>query len=420
MNIFQFLGEGIRMAFKAIGSNKMRTLLTMLGMATGIFAITGILTMVNSLQTSVSQNLSSLGNTTFFVHHWPWAEGRDDWFKFRNRPKVSYRDFQRVKGNLDNVIGVSYEVTSRRQTIQASGRSASGVEVIGATHDMARVKNTSFFQGRYFSEVESHLGSPVCIIGYTIAETVFPNRPAVGEYLMIGKKRLKVIGVQTKQGGNLFPGFPSEDERIYVPYRALAKMYNLQSRNIDKVLIIKANDYEKLPAVEAHTVGLIRASRGLKPRMEDNFAINKQEALMSRLESVFGYLETGGWVISIFSILIGGFSIGNIMYISVKERTNEIGVQKALGSSQAFVMYQFLTESLLLCFIGGLVGILMVVLMGVTAEAVLQAANVPLEVTFAPSDILIGVGVSLLIGLLAGIIPASLAAKLDPVVAIRQ
>ncbi|MEL7064234.1 MAG: FtsX-like permease family protein, partial [Bacteroidota bacterium] len=166
--------------------------------------------------------------------------------------------------------------------------------------------------------------------------------------------------------------------------------------------------------------GLIRASRGLKPRMEDNFAINKQEALMSRLESVFGYLETGGWVISIFSILIGGFSIGNIMYISVKERTNEIGVQKALGSSQAFVMYQFLTESLLLCFIGGLVGILMVVLMGVTAEAVLQAANVPLEVTFAPSDILIGVGVSLLIGLLAGIIPASLAAKLDPVVAIRQ
>ncbi|MEO1588005.1 MAG: FtsX-like permease family protein, partial [Bacteroidota bacterium] len=181
-----------------------------------------------------------------------------------------------------------------------------------------------------------------------------------------------------------------------------------------------ASNYELLGQVESDIIGIMRAARGLKPKIENNFAINKQEALMSRLESVFGYLETGGWVISIFSILIGGFSIGNIMYISVKERTNEIGVQKALGSSQAFVMYQFLTESLLLCFIGGLVGILMVVLMGVTAEAVLQAANVPLEVTFAPSDILIGVGVSLLIGLLAGIIPASLAAKLDPVVAIRQ
>lgn len=420
MNTIKYIVEGLKMSYKAIGSNRMRSLLTMLGVATGIFAITGILTMVNSLQNSITSNLSALGNTTIFVHHWPWAENRDDWYKFINRPKVSYRDFQRLKSNLDGVKAVGYEVTARGQTIQAEGRSASMVDVGGITHDQEIIKQIKFAEGRFFSDLESHLGKNVCILGYNIARALFPGDMAIGNYVRVGKRRLMVIGVQEKQGGNFFPGMPSEDDKVYVPYKAMSQMYSLNSRGIDKVITIKAAAYEDLPNVEQSTIALMRASRGLKPRMEDNFAINKQEALMQRFESIFGYLETGGWVISIFSILIGGFSIGNIMYISVRERTSEIGVQMALGSSRDFVLFQFLTEAIMLCLVGGLMGILITIGLGSLIQVGLSQTDLALEVSFAIRDMGIGLFVAFIIGLVAGLVPASMAARLDPVVAIRQ
>jgi len=420
MNTLRYILEGLKMSYKAIWSSKMRSILTMLGVATGIFAITGILTMVNSLQSSITSNLSALGNTTIFVHHWPWAEGGEEWYKFVNRPKVSYRDFIRLKSDLENVNAVGYEVTARGQSVQAQGRSASMIDVVGITNDMGKVKELNFSQGRFFSELESHLGKNICILGYNIAESLFPSSAAVGKYVRVGKKRLLVIGVMAKQGGSFFPGMPSEDDRVYVPYKTLPSMYNLYDRKIDKVITIKASEYKDLPQVEESTSAIMRASRGLKPRMEDNFAINKQEALMKRFESIFGYLETGGWVISIFSILIGGFSIGNIMYISVKERTNEIGVQMALGSSRDFVLFQFLAEAIILCLIGGLLGILITLGLGSLIQAFLSRTDLSLQVAFALEDLGIGLFVAFLIGLLAGLVPASMAARLDPVVAIRQ
>ncbi|MCI4668731.1 MAG: ABC transporter permease [Bacteroidia bacterium] len=420
MNTIKYILEGLKMSFKAIGSNSLRAVLTMMGVATGIFAITGILTMVNSLQNSITSNLSALGNTTIFVHHWPWAENRNDWYKFIGRPKVSYRDFQKLSSKLENVQAVGYEVSARGQTIQAEGRSASMINVVGITKDQGKVKDLSFNEGRFFTDLETHLGKNVCILGSSIAEALYPKQPAVGKYVRVGKRRLMVIGVQEKQGGSFFPGMPSEDDRVYVPYNAMRNMYNLNKRGIDKVIVIKARQYEDLPQVEESTIALMRASRGLKPRMEDNFAINKQEALMNRFESIFGYLETGGWVISIFSILIGGFSIGNIMYISVKERTNEIGVQMALGSSRDFVLFQFLMEAIMLCMIGGLIGILITLGLGTLIQIGLSQTDLAFEVSFALKDLGIGLFVAFIIGLVAGLVPASMAARLDPVVAIRQ
>lgn len=398
----------------------MRAFLTMLGVATGIFVITGILTMVNSLQKSATESVANLGNTTIFVHHWPWAERGDDWYKFIGRPKVSFRDFQKLKQNLNRVRGVSYEVTLRNQSVRAGSQSMSSMEVLGVTHDAGEVKGMSFDDGRYFTEVESHLGSSVCIVGAKVAENLFPDSRPIGQYIRIRGKRMRIIGVQEKKGAALFPGMPSEDERIYIPYRQLTGMMNTEKRSVEKVITVKADKYEELELVESDIIGLMRSARGLKPKVENNFAINKQEALMNRFDSFFGYLKTGGWVISIFSILIGGFSIGNIMYISVRERTSEIGVQKALGSTRPFILYQFISEAIYICLLGGLIGLGLVFLLGGLVQVIITQLSIPFTVSFSVFDVMIGLGLSAFIGLISGFMPALLAAKMDPVIAIRQ
>ena len=420
MNPLQFLWEGFRIAWQAINAKKTRSFLTTLGVAMGIFAITGILTMVNSMQTSVSQGLASLGNTTMFVHHFPWADRGDDWYKYFNRPKVSYKDYQRLKAQLRNVEGVTFDVTVRGQSAMAEGKEMSNITVTGSTEDFAVIGDLDLKEGRDFSQMEHHLGSAVCIVGSNVAKNLYgEDKSLIGERIRVGSKRLTIIGVMNPQGSSFF-GPPSADEQVFMPYKMVARMFNMYQRNVEKVISIKASAYEQVDEVEAETIGIIRAARGLKPKTENNFSINKQETLMNQFDKVFGYLDIGGQVISIFSILIAVFSIGMIMYIAVRERTKEIGVQKALGSTRGFILYQFMTESLLICLAGGLLGLLLVFLIGKLITFFLTAMGLSMGVYFALGDMLLGIGLSLGIGLLSGIIPAGIAASLDPVIAIRQ
>ncbi len=417
MKLGQFWLEGISMAVRALRSHRLRALLTVLGVATGIFAITGILTLVNSMQTTLTQSISALGNTTMFVHHLPWTEERYDWYKFKNRPPVTHEDFVVASSRLDRIEGMSYEASVYGGLLQAEGRSVEGITTVGTTHDMLLVKPVDFEAGRYFSELDSYLGRSVCILGYSLADALYPGENAVGRYVKLGRKRFLVVGVLTKQGANFFGG-GSDDEKMYVPYKTLARMYDMSDRR--GILIVRADAYENVTLVTENLRSIMRAGRGLKPTAEDNFAINKQEALMDRFDSFFNYLEWGGAVISIFSILIGGFSIGNIMYISVRERTQEIGVQKALGATRSFVLFQFLSEAITLCLIGGMVGILFTIALGSVIQLVLNAIDIPLVVSYSPWHLLYGLGIAFLIGLVAGILPAASAARLDPVVAIRK
>ena len=420
MNLWQFIWEGLKIALGAIRANRQRSLLTMLGVGTGILAITGILTMVNSLQTSITDNLSALGNTTLFVHHWPWKDNSQDWYKYFNRPKVSYEDYLYVQQRLKQAKAVSFTASVRGQSVQAGARSVTNLTVTGGTAGMEETINFEVVAGRFFSPLDYHLGGNVALIGANIASQLFPAGQGVGEPIRIGSKRLRVIGVLKKEGSGGMFGDMSNDDKVFVPFKVMANMYNLNQRSVDKVMGIRALSYEDVPYVESELTGLMRASRGLRPTAEDNFAINKQEALMQQFDQVFGSLKMGGWVISLFSLLIGGFSIGNIMYISVRERTKEIGVQKALGATKGFVLYQFVSEAVLLCLAGGILGVLSVVGIGLLVQAGLSQTGVPLEVAIAPGDIGIGLGLSVLIGLVSGIVPASMAASLDPVIAIRS
>jgi len=421
MNFLQFLFEGVSFATKAIFSNKTRSILTMLGVATGIFVLISILTMVNSLKTSITDNLSSLGNTTLFVHNWPWADSHNEWYKYFNRPKASYKDFQRLQQELpsDKVEAIYYQVMVGRQTVKGQGRSISGIRVGSVTSGVGIVRDFDFSEGRFFSDIEFNSQIPVCIIGHTVAENIFIDGNAIGKYIQIRNKRLRVIGVLEKMGGSMF-GKEGDDEMVYVSYLCGARMYNFNRRSVDKLIAVKIVNLDEMEYMESEITGVVRASRGLKPAVEDNFSINKQESVIKRLDEVFGFMEKGGWAISIFSILIGGFSIGLIMYISVRERTNEIGIQKALGATRNFILYQFLAEAAIICLLGGLIGLIGVVVLTSAVQYLVEQFGVSMNIGLSSREISIGLGLATSCGLVAGFVPALIAALIDPVIAIRH
>ncbi len=415
MKIIRFIYEGARMALSAILANKTRSFLTMIGVATGIFAITSILTMVNSMEKFVSDNLSAMGNTNIMVYNWPFVV-KDDWRKYLNRPKVSFYEYERLKDNLDDAEGVSYKVSSRAANVSARGQSIRNVQINGITPDEAIVFNFEFASGRYFTDIEFSYGSSVCILGYNVAENLFPDQIAVGKNIRVGSKQLRVIGIMDKSGSD----FTDIDDEIYVPYKVASRIFNIRKRYVNKQIWIKASSPETMEYVESETIGIVRAARGLRPSEDNNFSINKAEQIMNEVDNILSYLRTGGWIISLFSILIGGFSIGMIMYISVRERTREIGIQKALGSTRGFILYQFLMESIVICIMGGLIGLIGVYTAGAVANIFIAQADTNFAVSVSLSNIGTAIGLSTFIGLISGVVPAIIASSLDPVKAIRH
>ncbi len=416
MKLFSFLTEGINFATNALTSYKSRTVLTVLGVAIGVFVITGIRTMINSMEHSITKNLETLGNTTMFVHNWPWKDNNDDWFKYWGRPKVSFEDYQKVAKNLKNIDGTYYQVTFGGQTIKREGKSMSPVSVFGITEGFDIINEWKLVDGRPISQTEFFRAGQVCILGYNLYKGLFDDKNALGESIRIRGKRLTVVGVAEKQGA-LFG--PSVDDGIYVPYKTSALMYNLNNRGVDKVLAVKASSADKIDYVESELTGIMRASRGLRPSAEDNFSINKQEMLMNQINGFFGVLRSVGVWISIFAVLIGLVSIGLIMFISVRERTKQIGIQKSLGASKKFILYQFMSEAVIICLIGGVMGLLMVYGLMEWVDVIIQKAELPLEIRLTRSEIYFGSIISLVMGLLAGIIPAYVASSVDPVIALR-
>jgi len=410
----RLIWESFSFALQALRANLLRTILSLLGVTIGIFAIITIFTVVDSLERSIRQSLAFLGDKVIYVQKWPWIFGTDyPWWRYINRPVANLEEMKFLEENLKTASGVALYVVRPNATTKYLGNSMEGVSVIGATYGYSKVSEVKIREGRYFSQKEVEAGRNVVLIGDEVAKKLFTGQNPLGKEIRIKGRKFTIIGVMEREGEN-FLGAPRRDIQCIVPYSAFTRMYKISIFGIQPTISLKGFDEDKdLMNLEAETRSLMRIKRGLKPKDEDNFALNRPEMIAREVSSIFGVISFAGAIIGSFAILVGVFGIANIMFVSVKERTHIIGIQKALGAKNYFILLQFLFEAIFLSLIGGAIGIGLVFLITLIPQD-------SLELQMSLKNVLVGFGVSAMAGLLAGIIPAWNASTLDPVEAIRS
>ena len=403
--------ESFRFAWQALRSNLLRTTLSLLGVTVGIFAIVAVFTVVDSLERNIRDSLSFIGDKVIYVQKMPWAFGVDTpWWKYFQRPEPTYSEFRFMSNQLESAQAVVAMDFKGRVTVKNGNNSMASL-IQGITFDYNKVSEVPLDQGRYFTQQEIDVARNVTIIGSDVAANLFPNQDPIGKSIKINNLNFVVIGLQQKKGQSVLNVGGNPDVRCLIPYGTFAKMFN--SLNPRLTITVKGYDTDEgMLELESEVRGLLRTRRSLKPVQEDNFAINRPDAAAKAISGIFAVLTIAGWVIGGFSILIGGFGIANIMFVSVKERTNIIGIQKSLGAKNYVILFQFLFEAILLSLVGGLTGILLVYLL-----SFMSFGSLDLQLT--ATNIALGVGVSSAIGIISGIIPAFSASRLDPVIAIR-
>lgn len=392
----------------------MRTTLSLLGVTIGIFSIIAVFTIVDSLEKSIKESFSFLGANVIYVEKWPYGLGGEyPWWKYMKRPPVNYKEFEFLESNLKSQEALSIFAVKGGTLIKRENNSINNVGILGVTLGHNQVFDMEIIEGRYFTEQEVENARNVAIIGADIVEALFPFGNALGKEIKIKGLKYIVIGIMKREGESLL-GMPSSDNSCFIPYKGFQKLYYTGGMfGINSRIAIKGSEEDKgLVKLENELTGLMRARRGLKPLEEENFALNRPESIANFLTDIFNVITFAGWVIGGFSILVGGFGIANIMFVSVKERTHIIGIQKSIGAKSYFILLQFLFEAIFLSVIGGGVGILLVYFLTFISLG-------SLEIVLSLKNILIGLGVASAIGTLAGVIPAGLAARLDPVIAIR-
>jgi putative ABC transport system permease protein len=413
MLFFKLTWESFRFALSALKSNLTRTILSLLGVTVGIFAIIAVFTLVDSLENNIRSSFSFLGTNVMRVDRFPFANGPQDypWWKYFRRPPGTVSEYKFLEERLTEAEGVTISA-SAGTVIKAGSNSYEGMQLTGVAFTYQNVFDVALEQGRYFTQSEIDAARNFAIVGRKIANTLYPNQDIIGKEVKIKGMKFVVVGVFEEEGEGLFD-LPSKDEACLIPYGAFNKMYYTGRNGIEPSIAVKGKvDDIGLVGLENEMTGLLRAKRGLKPTEENNFALNKTEFVQNAIGSIFDVISIAGWVIGGFSILVGGFGIANIMFVSVRERTNIIGIQKSLGAKNYFILFQFLFEAVFLSLIGGATGIILVFFLSFVPLGTL-------EIALSFGNILLGLGVSSIIGVVSGIVPATLAARMDPVEAIR-
>ncbi|SFS79664.1 ABC transporter permease [Sphingobacterium wenxiniae] len=405
--------ESFVFAVSALRDNRTRTLLSLLGVTIGIMTIIGVFSAVDTLRNNLEESVKKIGSRTLYIEKWPWDGGPDfPWWKYINRPEPKYVDFEAVRDRMTTAEQVAYTINISNSTAKYDNNSAANITVTAGTHELYSIRNLDIVEGRYFTEQESRAAGPSVILGATIAEGLFPNEDPIGKYITLVGRRLQVIGVLKKEGAGVLMNV-SNDDVAYIPFTLARNIVNYE--NYGPSIAIEVKYPYSLEEAESELIGIMRSSRRLAPQREDNFSVNKTTLITAQLDQMFTIINLAGFCIGIFSILVGGFGIANIMFVSVKERTNLIGIQKALGAKNFFILSQFLIESILLCLIGGAIGLGIV-------YGLAGLVKLALDVTIVVSlkMVMLTTILSTIIGLIAGIVPALNAARLDPVEAIRS
>ena len=417
--ITKLIMESFRFAWNALKMNALRTTLSLLGVTVGIFAIIGVFTVVDSLENSIKDSLSFLGTGVIYVGKWPFPgqeDGEYRWWDFWQRPNPSYNEFKFLETNLRSKSSMAIFSDDGSSVMKFKSNSYTQARLIGGSYLYNELFDMPIEQGRYFTRNEVKNGSDVVIIGANVSKGLFINNEnPLGKQIKIRNRKYVIIGVMEFEGEGLLGG-TSRDENCVIPYGSFRKMFNTGSgRWNEKSSDIGIKGIEAdvgLVEMEYELRGQLRSRRGLRPKDKDNFALNRPEAFANIISGVFDVIGMAGWVIGGFSILVGGFGIANIMFVSVRERTNIIGIQKSLGAKNYFVLFQFLFESVFLSVLGGGAGLFLVFLL-----SLMSLGSLELVLTF--KNIILGLGVSAVIGMVSGIVPAALAARMDPVEAIR-
>lgn len=408
----KLLRESFLFAIQSVVVNKLRTFLSLFGITIGIFAIISVFTVLDWMESSIRENIASLGDNTIYIQKWPWSFGADmPWWELIKRPVPNIQEYEQLKRRVHSAEAFCFLVQTS-VTVKYRNNSAEDIGFVSATHDFENIRSFEIAKGRYFSNFESKSGKTRAVIGAVLAEKLFENVDPVGKEITIRGRKLTVIGVLKKEGmGGL--GDEGLDKIVLVPINLTRNIINLRSESLQPIIMVRAKKNVPISELKDDLTANMRALRKLRPNEKDDFSLNQASLLTQSMDSIFSGINLGGWIIGGFSILVGGFGIANIMFVSVKERTNIIGIQKAMGAKNTFILQQFLYEAIILSLMGGIFGLLLVY----TGTIIIgQLWDVNIHLTLG--NILLALSISGGIGVVSGYTPAYAASRLDPVEAI--
>ena len=405
---FSFAGDSLR-------ANKLRTFLSLLGITIGIFAIISVFTVIDSLENYIRSSLNSLGNNMVYIQKWPWTppEGETEypWWRYLNRPVPDMDEAEELIRRSQYAENAVY-FFGFNATVQYENSSADNTEVLATTYDLIDTWSLELDRGRYFTESESHSGVAMALVGSELVDRLFGGLDPVGREIKLQGHRLLIIGTYKKQGTDMFG--TSMDKRVHIPVSYAANLVDFKNRDRGQTINVKSKPNAGRDEFIAELEGIMRSLHRLKPMEENDFAINEVSAISTRFDAFFVVFNMAGWVIGGFSILVGGFGIANIMFVSVKERTRIIGIQKSLGAKKYFILLQFIFESVILSLMGGVVGLFLIFL-GTTIFSYVSDMTIAMNV----GNVITGLMISGVIGVLSGFLPALSASRLDPVEAMN-
>ncbi|MFT4969210.1 MAG: putative ABC transport system permease protein [Chitinophagales bacterium] len=413
--------ESILLSIKELLSNKFRAFLSLLGISIAILCLISVFSAVDSLEKNLRQSVNSLGDNIIYINKWPWLMVEDyPWWKFVQRPEVSREDYYSIYGNVKNAEAMALWRWVQSGTVQYQSEEVENISIFGITQDYDQVRDMDFASGRYFSELEFNSLQNGTLLGYDLAEFFFGEpQKAVGQTVRFAGIDLKVIGVMAKEGQDVL-GINANfglDNTLYVTDKFAASNMNPPFESGPSILV-KARKGVELAELEAELIGRMRIARSLNPKQEDNFSLNKISLFTGVFDQVFNFIYIAGFVIGIFSLIVGAFGVANIMFVSVRERTNIIGIKKALGARKVYILLEFIIEAIILCLIGGVFGLLMVFSLFSLINFAMQDSDLSFQISFF--NLSLGLIISISVGLLSGIIPAVMAANMKPVDAIRN
>lgn len=375
-----------------------------------------MLSSVDSLEENIVQSFDKFGNDVIYVDKWPWSEDPgQNYYKYMARPVADINDLRNIQNKSKLAQAASLAVFLPGRTTKFMDVVVEGAYMAGITDDYDKIIKLEFEDGNYFSARDFQIGGNQTILGNKLALSLFPKGNGVGKEINIGGQKFQVVGILKKEGKSIISIMPN-DEAVFIPFNTARKLVSINSSsNWGTLLSVKANKGVDLEELKYEVSSIIRPGRGLKPREKDNFSINRITMLTNLVDKVFGVINFAGFIIGLFSMLVGAFGVANIMFVSVKERTNLIGIKMAIGAKRYFILLEYLIEAIILCIIGGLVGL--VIVWG-ALFILAKVLEFPIYMSF--QNIALGISLSILIGIVAGIIPAIIASRMDPVEAIRK